>query len=242
MALFKSQVLTQASGSVGGLTYTRARGGLVMRARAVPTDPNTGRQGAARAAMTGAVTSWLEDLTDGVRANWNLYAGNVPTTNRLGDQIFLSGQNMYVRSYTIKDQLLNRLGISTTAGLNAPTVFDLGTFTTPTFTADASAGINVNFTDSDAWCSENDAFMLIFMGKPCNPTRNYFRGPYSLIGAISGDNSSPPSSPFTISAALCASRGFPLNIGQCVNLSVSVLRGDNRYSTRRKLIPQIVVA
>jgi hypothetical protein len=241
MALFKSQVLTQASGSVGGLTYTRARGGLVMRARAVPTDPNTGRQGAARAALTGAVTSWLEDLTDGVRANWNLYAANVPTTNRLGDQIFLSGQNMYVRSATVKDQLSTRLGITSGAGLNAPTVFDLGTFTTPTFAADASSGITVTYNASDVWYEETDAAMLIFMGKPCNPTRNYFRGPYSLIGAIEGDPGGT-GVPFVISAANCAARGYPLNIGQCVNLSVAVLRADNRYSTRRKLIPQIVVA
>jgi hypothetical protein len=240
MALFKSQVLTQASGSVGGVTYTRAKGGLVMRARAVPTDPNTGRQGAARAALTGAVTSWLEDLTTGVRANWNLYAANVPTTNRLGDQIFLSGQNMYVRAQTIKDQLNTRLGLSNTAGLNAPTVFDLGTFTTPTFTADQSGGITVTYTDSDVWYSETNAFMLIFQGKPCNATRNYFRGPWSLIGAIAGDPGGT-GVPFTISAANCASLGYPLNTGNCVNLSVAVLRNDNRYSSRRKLIPQIVV-
>ena len=36
---FTSQVYTQASGSVGGLTYSHNRSGMYTRARSTPTDP-----------------------------------------------------------------------------------------------------------------------------------------------------------------------------------------------------------
>ncbi|KKM06452.1 hypothetical protein LCGC14_1743870, partial [marine sediment metagenome] len=42
--LFKSGLITQGSGSIGGLTASHNRGGMYFRARTIPTNPATSFQ------------------------------------------------------------------------------------------------------------------------------------------------------------------------------------------------------
>jgi len=41
---FKSPILSQASGSIAGITFSHNRGGMYVRARAVPTNPGSPQQ------------------------------------------------------------------------------------------------------------------------------------------------------------------------------------------------------
>lgn len=235
MASFKSQILTQASGSVGGLTFGHNRGGLYMRARSIPVNPNTTRQAAVRAGLTQAVNNWNSVLTPAERAEWTTYAANTPVTSKLGDALTLSGQQMYIRTATVGAQLTTVGGFIYPIPTAAPAVFNLGDFTTPTVpTADVVTGVSANVEMADAWAQETDSYMLLFQGRPMNASRNYFRGPWRLIGWVVGDSITPPTV-ITVSAANVAIRGYPLIAGQLTNLVVSVLRADGRLSTRRSL-------
>ena len=49
--LFKSAAFTQASGSVGGLTFAHNRGGMYTRARSIPVNPKTQQTGRCREAQ-----------------------------------------------------------------------------------------------------------------------------------------------------------------------------------------------
>lgn len=235
MALFKSQILTQASGSVGGLTFFHTKGGLAMRARAMPVDPNTTRQVAVRNGLTNAVNVWGNTLTPTQRDGWSTYAANVPLMNKLGDPIVVSGQNMYVRSYTVWQQINDLFSLGIPAPAAAPVNFNLGDFTLPTnAVADAVTGIAMDVTSSDAWANDGDSILMLFQGRPMNPSRNYFRGPWRLIGFARGDNSVPPTT-LAVTAANVATRGYPLVADQAVNLVVALLQSDGRLSTRRSL-------
>lgn len=239
MALFKSQVLTQASGSVGGVTYTRTSSGLVMRARSVPVNPNTSLQQPAKTALTNAVAAWNETLSPAQRAAWETYAANVPVTNRLGDSINLSGQNMFVRTRAFAAQMNARFGIgSIPAG--APEQFNLGTIgTIPAPTVDTTAGIEVSLAAASDWIDDASNSGWLFMGRPMNASRSYFRGPWRCLGGVVGDDTTPPTD-HTVTPTSVALNGWPLVAGQKVNLVYCVLRGDGRLTSRISLGNHIV--
>jgi hypothetical protein len=198
MALIKSQVLTQASGSVGGLTYSHTKGGMYIRARAIPVNPATALQNQIRNAMSMYSAMWLNDLTAGQRDAWETYAANISVLNRLGDPIFLSGQNHYIRANVVREQANERLGTTLATMPLAPTVFTLPTLTPPSAEIDASTGeINITFDDAASWTAAAENAILVYMGRPRNATRKYFKGPYRLAGIIEG-NAVPPASPFTL--------------------------------------------
>lgn len=218
--LFKSQVFTQASGSVGGLTYSRNAGGMYTRARAIPVNPASLQQQEVRNAIGVLTARWVETLTQAQRDDWAVYAGNVTLINRLGEALPVAPLAQYVRSNVPRIQ----------AGLpivdDAPTVFDLGSFSMPgPLTATAPTGLSLPFTNADDWANEDDAAMLIYVSRPQNPSVNFFKGPYRLAGSILGDGTTPPASPAVLVAP------FPLNAGQKVFLQGRVTRADGRLST-----------
>lgn len=235
--IFKSEHITQASGSIAGVTYARAKGGtLYRRARAIPVNPNTTEQVQVRAALTALVTDWINTLTPTQRASWDLYAQNVTVTNKLGSATHISGQNWFIAANTPRRQAAVKLLTAAPTVVAAPSTFDRGDFTTPgTPTLSAASGLSMSFTTADDWANETNSAMLIFQGRPRNPSRTFFNGPYRLIAAIEGDDSSAPSSPFTVAAATIATRGFPLVVGQSVRIVVAVTRADGRLTTRRSL-------
>lgn len=236
---FLSESMTTASGSVGGTTYSRNRYGMYRRSRATPVNPNTANQVLVRAAMTGLVNAWTSVLTGAQRDVWNDYAANVPVTDALGQSINLTGQNWYIGNNVPRLQASIKLSATVPSVAAGPTIFNRGDFTTPTFAASESTGFSVTFDDSDDWANEDNAFLFLYQGKPVNASRNFFNGPYRLVGVIEGDAVSAPSSPATINAATLASLGFAIAEDQLCNLAVSVARADGRLSTRRLLDPQV---
>ncbi|MGH9817724.1 MAG: hypothetical protein ACRD6I_16745 [Candidatus Acidiferrales bacterium] len=235
--LFHSEHITAASGSVGGVTYSHSRSGMYRRARSIPVNPNTTLQTQVRAALTAAVTRWTEVLTAAQRTSWDTYGANVPITNALGAPFNISGQNWYIAANTPRLQSIAKLASAIAVVDPAPTMFDRGDFTTPgTPVYSVALGLALPFsTLIDAWSNEDGAAMLIFQGRPRNPSRQFFAGPYRLIGAIEGDSSMPPASPKVISSANISLLGYPLVEGQLIRTAVAVTRADGRISTRREL-------
>ena len=219
MALFTSPIISQGSGSLAGLTFSRNRGGNYIRARALPTNPNSTLQQAIRAAMSQLAVLWQDTLTAAQRLAWATYGDNVPVINRLGQSINLTGQNWYIGCNSVRIQ----------AGLarvdDAPTVFNRGDYTTPTFAIDtASDEVDVSFDNADAWANEDDSSLVVYASVPNDPTVNYFKGPYVLVGTIDGDSVTPPTSPAAIAlpqAIVAGQRNF---------FRVFVSRADGRLS------------
>lgn len=98
---FTSTLIAAASGSVAGATFSRNRGGPYIRRRAIPSNPNSEAQGIARANLATSVAMWTNGLSNAARQGWITYAQATPVIDPLGQQITLSGQQMYVRSNTV---------------------------------------------------------------------------------------------------------------------------------------------
>jgi len=217
--LVKSGLLSQMSGSLAGVTAARNRGGQYLRARTIPVQPGTAPQVAIRGHMSTLSTRWVEDVTQTQRDDWAVYAVNVSVTNRLGDSVQLSGQQHYLRSNVAR--LLAALDIVD----DAPTVFDLGTFTNPTITASAATQVvTIAFDATDEWDNETDSAMLSFISRPQNASINYFKGPYQFLSAAEGVTGTPPAGPDT------GTSPFTFIAGQKLFAQIRVTRADGRYS------------
>lgn len=219
--IFKSPLLSQASGSLAGSVFSHNQGGMYMRARATPTNPNTAPQQAVRDAMRNAVFAWSNTLNDLQRETWNTYAFNTPTFNRLGEATHKTGQQMFIRGYVPRAQA------ALAPPTEGPASFDLGDFTPPTtLIADVSAQtISFVFDPGDEWATEDLAALLVYMGRPQNATRIYGKGPYQLLSLVLGDSGAPPTSPHT------AATLFPFSLGQRIFLKWTATRGDGRLSS-----------
>ena len=116
-------ILTTMSGSLGGITAARNKGGQYLRARVVPVDPGSPAQTTLRTIFASLNVAWQTVLTQVQRDAWITYAANVTVVNRIGETVNLTGQNMYVRSNTPRVQ-------AGFARVDAgPTSFNLGEFT-----------------------------------------------------------------------------------------------------------------
>lgn len=208
MALFKSQVLSQASGSVGGLTYTRTPSGMVIRARSMPVNPRTARQQDIRNAMSILAGRWSATLTDEQRESWTVYAGNVKVRNKLGDQVSLSGIAMYTRCNT------PRLQTGSGPIDSAPTDMTVGDpISNGALTIDTGVP-----TYEFSYDPVPTASVAIYLSTGQSAGINFFKGPYRL-------NSGTPSS------GLVTLVGDPSwVVGNKVFARARLMYGDGRLS------------
>lgn len=219
--IYTSALATTASGSVGGVTASRNRGGQYFRRRAIPVNPNTEQQATMRSIMQQLTAKWVSSLTPAQRNAWSLYAKDTPTTNALGNQINAGGLGMFIRGNAARLQ----------AGLDwfpdAPIVNDFGPFTpfTPG-AADASLG-SVAFTidNTDEWANDEMGFAAIFVGRPQNASVVYYGGPWQFAGIIQGNSTTAP-----LNSQSKASP-FPFAAGQAIFWRYRVMQPDSRYSS-----------
>jgi len=211
-----------ASGSIAGDTHARNRFGNYVRARTKPINPKSPRQMAARILWMMLAEQWRESpMTPAIREAWETYASSVNWNNALGEVVKLTGYNHFLRSNAAR----------LAAGLEMVTAGppDLGLPNAdPDFVVSASvaaAKLSVVFDESLDWVNEDEAAMVIYMGRPQNPSRNFFASPYRLAGAILGDSVSAPS------GAQEFDPPFTLVEGQKVWCRARIVRADARIST-----------
>lgn len=211
----KSALVTQISGSIGGMTGSRNGGGMYFRARSIPTNPNTAFQQTVRESF-GALSNAWGLLTPTQRDDWNVYAQNVPLPDRLGDQRLVSGMNHYMRSNA------PRLSAGLAIVSDAPTDFNIG----PTPLISAGTIGNDGSIDGEALPQSPGiaGTILLYVSRPQSPTINYFRGPYQFVTAIDF------ASPGTASVALTSESPFSQTIGQRVYIRVQTSLDDGRLS------------
>lgn len=227
--LFTSPVYSQASGSIAGLTYSHGRSGMIVKARRTPTNPNSARQRIIRHAVARLAPHWGQVLTNDQRDAWRLYAANVPMINALGQTIFLTALNHFARSNII------RIQIGAQIRDDAPTIFDLGTFTAPVLATafEPTQTIIITFFPGDDWANETDSFLVGWSGRPVGPGHNFYRSPWRFGDSVEGD-SPPPTSPLNVPAQ------WPITVGQNIWAYIRILRADGRVSLPVILGPIIV--
>lgn len=224
---FKSALITQASGSIGGITFATGIGGMFMRARAIPVNPNTEAQNSVRSVL-GALTSFWNTITPNQRNGWNAYAAQVPLPDTFGDPRLVSGFNHFIRSNSPR---LRALGSSAIVS-NAPSLFNIGS--TPILVAVGSvintpdvlvSTIEVDIIDA-ADPADTEAYIFVYVSPPFNQNRTFHRGPFLLddthLVAVTG------SQPQTLVGA--STFGWTFAGGQGVQYRIYQSQGDGRLS------------
>jgi len=221
MALIKTGgLISEIRGSIGGTTYSRGRYGAIARNRTIPVQPNSARQMVVRNNMKLLINEWNDYMTQAERDGWIQYAAAVPMKNSLGETIYLSGQNHYIRSAMVglRPQL-NQNAI-------APTIQNLSIIgTPPVCTIVGATGImSIAFSNGDSWATEVGGGMIVYAGTPVNAGVKYYSGPWLYATAIKG-LVIPPVSPATIDLNTI---GLQLATGSVVPLAYRTRRADNR--------------
>jgi len=221
MALIKfGGGIIEMRGSIAGNVYSRNRYGAYSRARTKPINPNSDRQDAIRAIVALVSSNWFHVATQAQRDAWAVFAANVPAKNKLGEVIYLSGFNQYVKSN------IASLNAGLLAIQAAPTNFVLPG-TDLDFVPSIDAGtqlISVAFDETRDWCDEDEAGMIVQMGLPKNDSTEFFNGPWRHAGVIEGDSLTPPTTPETMAVP------FVVADSQKVWVRAKILRADGRLS------------
>jgi len=183
MAVVKfGALVAEARGKIGGVVFSKNSTSHYVRNLTVPVNPNTARQQGIRAAIAFLTARWGDTLTKLQQDAWALYAANVVMKNKVGEDIYLSGFNHYIRSNAIR-KITARTIID-----DGPVIFELPA-QDPTYAITATEGaqqISSAFDVLLPWATEAAAHLFIFQGKPQNAQRNFFGGPWKGVNAVDG--------------------------------------------------------
>lgn len=94
---FQSQIITAGSGSIGGTTYSHNKGGMYMRGRGTPYNPNSQRQQATRGVFAAFAAAWTSLLDQSERDLWNAYAQTHPVKGPFGEDVYINGISWYIK-------------------------------------------------------------------------------------------------------------------------------------------------
>jgi len=172
---YKSALMTEATGHIDGLVASHNRWGAYFRPRVTPVNPNSVRQNTQRSILANLAQLW-QDLTPGQRSLWKQFADNTPQTNRLGQEIILTGQLAYIKA----NSPLELIG-GTLVSI-PPLEYNNGQAVTPD---PETWEFNI---DNDTWTIDVDRSgpesldgnVLTFRGIAQNPSREFYGGPYQL--------------------------------------------------------------
>lgn len=179
MALIKSTILAQISGSINGVTFAHNKGGAYARNRSIPSNPGTDRQDQVRTAMASLSNAWKYSLTQEQRVLWNNYGANTTVLNRLGDSIQLSGIAAFQRINLFRLSTLEEdMVVTPPSDLEvrdpAPTFVSSGVTSTlitpPTLDVTLAGGTVSGYA------------LAYYYSGPLSPGINFYRGPYIAHG------------------------------------------------------------
>lgn len=237
--LFRSQVYTDARGSIGGVTYTRNRAGLVARGRVKPIDPNSADQIAARSRFADLAANF-KGLTDAQKAAWDNYALLHPYFNKLGEPVRLTANAMYL-AYNAPRAVVGLGSLANASVASGPSSLDnhIGVYT-----VDASSGpasIEVTWTTGVTWAGLALGRLAIFASKPQSPDRATPVGGYRYIATVNGSTSSAP----TTSGVLTVAADLQPEEGKRTFVRLFAIQDNNAtnlYTASQELIVSDVAA
>jgi len=163
----------QASGKIGGMVFSRNRGGTYVRRRAHPTT-NTSQWAESAKDTFSLVSGAWAGLTAAAREAWHTWSSNNPIVDRVGNRITLDGHAAYLRVNCFRNAV-------TGSSLALPPVIGppAGLATLSLSGAVVSSALNASFTPSQATTS----MLLTVMG--CikeSAARQYVKGSLRYLG------------------------------------------------------------
>ena len=212
--------VVQMSGSIAGNTFARNRSGNYVRARTKPVNPNSTQQGLVKTAMAYLTMWWASGLSAAERTSWATYAAAIAMKNRLGESVYLTGFNHFVRSnveFYRHNAAVTEAGRTTLSLPEKDIAFAVSGSV-------ATQKLSVVFTESMEWALESGASMSVYMGVPRQATRNFFNGPWKYVGQILGVDSTGAQSPAELDPP------YTLVLGQLVTCYARIRRLDGRLS------------
>lgn len=174
------QGVSDIVGSIGGTTYARNGSGAYMRNRTHPINPQTPAQTLVRSIFGALSTGW-RSITSGQRTTW-IDAAQGPLgqrTNRLGEVIQLTGQQLYVSLNQIR-QLFGLASLP--AAPSSPTVMAQVSSVTLDVSGLAltSTIVTVDLTPAFSVAASD---VLVYASPPLPPGRSRSKSAtYRLIG------------------------------------------------------------
>jgi len=177
MATIKySALVSDVRGLVGGNVFSRNKGGGYVRTFKKPTNPQTPKQETVRQNMTVLSSGWRE-LDEEVRIGWNAAAADFPRQNKMGEQIYLSGQALYL---AFNSTLLNA-GLAIVTTPPNPVEIPACPFSIDAITA---AEVSLNFGS----LTLTDDFSVIIMAtRPVSAgISNQFRSDFKACQVLAG--------------------------------------------------------
>ena len=172
-------LVTQGTGSLGGMTMSKNKQGYYLRSRTVPSNPRSIRQTGIRNTLSALAATWAT-LTAAQQAGWNLYGKNVQVVLDNGQTKILSGFNWFVGS----NQLQILAGGS--AVLTPPDIFTLAG--TP-FSVDfeyltsSTSVLNFSLLNPPVAAGTGDQ-VLVQIGRPQTLGTQYFSGPWQYVDVV----------------------------------------------------------
>jgi len=233
MALVKFGAgIVQVSGSIAGDVHARNKSGNYVRPRTKPVNPRTARQESIRADLSYLAEYWHGVLTAANRASWEVYAAAVAMENRLGESIYLTGYNHFMRSNCAL----------ITAGLPlddaAPNTLSLPEKDPDLVCSDEGvAAQTFTFTcDNTGWGAlvDEKQGILLYQGLPQLVSRNTFHGPWRYMDYIDGVEGAAGTG--TYSAV------YPFGVGQRQWFQARLVTNNGRLTKLWQLTSRIIVA
>lgn len=214
-------LVTQGTGSIGGMTMSKNKQGYYMRARTVPSNPKTIRQTAVRNGLSALAAAWAT-LTGTQQLGWNLYAKNVAVVLDNGQTKILSGFNWFVGA----NQL--RIVASEPVVLDPPDIFTLagtpyGVFFSYVFPA--SAVIKFDLISPPLAPGSGD-LILVQIGRPQTLGTAYFTGPWQYVDQIDSYDAGAP-----VILDLSTAPMYLATSNQLQWVRITRILPDGRYST-----------
>lgn len=185
MALLKSTIFAQMSGSIAGTVYSHNAGGMYARTRSIPVNPASSAQTLIRNGLSESVWSWLNTLTNLQRIGWDLYAKNTPITNRLGDVTHLTALASFIKLNAFRKYLGSAMRTDPPGlyGVGAPI-----TLTTQTLDASTNLVTTDTVTLADPGGLTGDQLFGIWISPAVTVATNFYKGPWKFLGPVPGDS------------------------------------------------------
>jgi hypothetical protein len=168
MKLGQPLLTTDMSGSLGGLTAAKARGGvLYARARVRPSNPNSGPQSQARNALTSVAAAWRSELDAAQRAAWD----NLATGDKSGIDLFMAPNALRKRA----GQAIIEDAPETLAAI----------FTQPSGVVITDEGlIDATLTATDTFNATTGGAVHVFATRPQSESRLSRQFPFTYAGSV----------------------------------------------------------
>lgn len=205
--LLFSAIVSDARGSIGGVTLSRGRGGAIARARVKPVNPRSVLQNTRRANAAYLAKFWSNDLTEQQRDDWRAYAAGTNWTNKLGQSISGSGNAAFLRHNTLT------IISGVTVRSEAPTAMGHAGGVEFTFAAQNDTGKIVVDLPTGAFDKDTEYHqLLLFMGLPTEAGQVAAPKGFRYLGIIYGNSTTPLTFPHELDTKYTMQEGQRITI------------------------------